>query len=499
MTTVVALSAGAVFALLRWLRVCQREHYVPGSVTRFAARWWSSRPVNLLLAGTGLAAAVLTASGFEQAAYVVAAAAAVGPVGLTVRGTSAPLRWTPRLIRLASASAVPPLAAAVWSVRSAEPTSMTLAALAVPLWVDLASAALRPLEKRISRRWVWTASRRLAEVAPRVVAITGSYGKTSTKELVRHLLAGRHSVLASPASFNNLLGLARTINEHLTPDVEVFVAEMGTYGPGEIDEMCRHYPPEVGVITALGPVHLERMGSIERIRDAKSEILRRARVGVINVDHPLLAELARAEMDRIRVVTCSTSQPEADVVCADGRVSIGGVELARFQSGVVHPGNLACAVGVLVALGEDPSSWIDRLEDLPVPPHRLVSATSERGFVVFDDTFNANPEGAREGLRRLAVAAPSGRRVLVTPGMVELGHLQYEENRRLARDAAAVVTDLVVVGRTNRKALLEGAAEGGIRSVIVVENREEAVAWVRDRLGPGDAVLYENDLPDHYP
>jgi UDP-N-acetylmuramoyl-tripeptide--D-alanyl-D-alanine ligase len=119
---------------------------------------------------------------------------------------------------------------------------------------------------------------------------------------------------------------------------------------------------------------------------------------------------------------------------------------------------------------------------------------------VLDDTFNSNPTGARLALARLGAEATQGRRVLVTPGMVELGNCQFDQNAALAEDAAAVVSDMVVVARTNRRALAAGANRAvSPAAVVLVDRLDQAVAWVRGHLGPGDAVLYENDLPDHFP
>jgi UDP-N-acetylmuramoyl-tripeptide--D-alanyl-D-alanine ligase len=356
-----------------------------------------------------------------------------------------------------------------------------------------------PIEARIGRRWVDQAAAGLARSGARTVAITGSYGKTSTKVILAHLLSGVASTVASPASFNNRMGLARAINEHVGAGTEIFVAEMGTYGPGEIRQLCQWIPPEVAVMTAIGPVHLERMRSLENIATAKREILERATVGVINVDHPLLATIARQEAGRIRIVAVSTIDRAADV-CVDavtGEVVVTGRSLGRHGGIDVHAGNLACALGAVMALGFDPSLVLDRVATAPVTPHRASRTQGASGVTIIDDTFNSNPAGARAALAMLAEHT-EGRRVLVTPGMVELGPVQSEENRRLAAVAAEVVTDLVVVGRTNRAALLGGASEAGLGSVIVVPDRPAAVDWVRQHLGPGDAVLYENDLPDHY-
>jgi UDP-N-acetylmuramoyl-tripeptide--D-alanyl-D-alanine ligase len=374
------------------------------------------------------------------------------------------------------------------------------AALLVPQAVDLGLAMTSPLERRLSAGFVERAARRLRAAAPTVVAITGSFGKTSTKEYARHLLAGTRHVVASPASFNNRLGLARAINEGLDPGVEVLIAEMGAYGPGEIADLCRWIPPEVAVITAVGPVHLERFGSVEAIARAKGEILEGARLAVVNWDDPLVRRQVEARPG-LAVVRCSAASADAEVSVLphDGEllVRVAGEEVGSIPVCGIFPMNVACAVGVAHALGVPAGRLGERLAGLPRPQHRGVEGRSDNGVVIIDDTYNSNPAGARAAVERLAAAVP-GRRVLVTPGMVEMGRLQSAENRAWAEFAGSRVSDLVVVGRTNRRALLAGA-RGGTARVKVVAHRPEAVAWVGQHLGEGDGVLYENDLPDHYP
>ena len=276
----------------------------------------------------------------------------------------------------------------------------------------------------------------------------------------------------------------------------VFVAEMGTYGRGEIRDLCAWIPPDVAVMTALGPVHLERMGTLENIAAAKREILEDAPTAVVAVDHPILASIADEERDRRRVVTTST---RADTRSATAAARRGGKEVGRFAPSRAHPSNVASAVGVVLALDIDPADVAGRLEDLPEVAHRRSVGRSDRGFAIVDDTFNSNPAGAASAVELLA-GLGDGRRVVVTPGMVELGREQDRENRRFMAVAAEHgVTDVVVVGRTNRAALVDGARSAGIGSIIVVATRDDAVEWVRGTLSAGDAVLYENDLPDHYP
>jgi UDP-N-acetylmuramoyl-tripeptide--D-alanyl-D-alanine ligase len=566
---------------LRWLRVAQREHYLAGSSTRFAARWWTITPLNAALAVVAVAGAVASLW-WTLAGLATAVAVVIGPIGLDVRGRSSPLAWTRRLRTLAAVWLGAQLVVVIVGIVTglASPLAV-LGALLVPILVDAACALTRPFESRMAGRFVDQASARLSQVAPTVVAITGSFGKTSTKNHLTHLIAAQRSVVASPASFNNRAGLARAINEHLSDGTQVFVAEMGTYGPGEIADLCRWCPPEIAVITAIGPVHLERFGSEDRIVEAKAEITAGASTVVLNVDDPRLAALAdRLVAQGKRVVRCSAADIGSDVGSeisvvrgADGRMTVrvagdggpatgpavmpvpaptgspptGAVDQGHLDQGDadqgeadhgdaaadaseepksgaegpmtlaenvvvpagVQPGNLACAVGVARALGLGSDAIASRLADLPAVGHRLEAGRSPAGFVILDDTYNSNPSGASEALAALVAqsTAPTldtpdpapQRLVVVTPGMVELGRRQAGENRVFAAAAALAATDLVVVGRTNRRALMAGSTVPEGAAVHVVANRDKAVAWVRANLGDGDVVLYENDLPDHYP
>ncbi len=499
---VVVFGAGQIVAALagvRWLRVAQREHYVPGSVTRFALRWWG-RGTNLVL----LAIIVVTVAATEAVpllGLLASAALVVGPIGLSLRGRTSKLAWTRRLRTLAGVWAVLHLLVVVLvALGGSLATGSVLAAAGAEMLIDLALLITAPLERGLARPFVHRAAARLKQVGPTVVAITGSYGKTSTKVHVAHLVEATRSVLATPASFNNRAGLARAVNEHLMPGTEVFVAEMGTYGKGEISDLCSWCPPDIAVITAIGPVHLERMGSEEAILEAKAEILERAGVAVLNVDHPLLERLAteRAAADH-RVVQCSALSADADVTVVAGEVCAGGHLIGRVEDADVASTNVACAVAVALELGVPQDVIAVRLASLPTAEHRLSVARGSSGAVVVDDTYNANPAGAARALATLAArASPTGKRVVVTPGMVELGPRQHDENAAFASAAAEAASHLVVVGRSNRKSLLEGA-KAGSAEVVVVDTRDQAVAWVREHVGEGDAVLYENDLPDHFP
>jgi UDP-N-acetylmuramoyl-tripeptide--D-alanyl-D-alanine ligase len=503
---VLACLAASGLAAVRWLRVAQREHYLAGSCTRFAVRWWWGLGFNRILAA-GVAVNLVLAVASPLFALAGAAAIAAGPFGLRLRGTApGPLRWTQRLRTVALVwAAIELLVFAVGTLAGRAHVAAYVVAVLTPAFVDAALAATEPMQRRRARPWIEKATARLRSVNPTVVAITGSYGKTTTKGYVRHLVEGSFEVVATPASFNNELGLARAVNEALTPGAEVFVAEMGTYGPGEIAAMCEWVTPTIAAITAIGPVHLERMGTEDAIAEAKSEILTKAATAVLNADDERLARLAaRAEGEGKTVVRCA-SAGDGDVVVRyehdDLVVSVKDAgELARTPAtGDQAPTNVAIAVAIARALGVPDDAIARRLPTLPTAPNRRTITRGSTGATFVDDTYNANPAGARAALTTLQrLGRDADRIVVVTPGMVELGPRQHEENKAFARLASEVATDIVIIGSTNRAALQEGAHEGRAR-VVLVDDRAQATAWVRENTSERDVVLFENDLPDHFP
>ena len=512
-TDVVLLGISAALALaalvvngLRWLRVAQREHYIAGWVRRIAALWLQRRPVNMVLL---LVAVVLWIVGIfvPLLAPVAIVVAALLPLGLGVRGTSAPLAWTPRAKRLTVAFVVIFLLV-VSGALLVGPSSLALPILLAPLLMDLALIPMNAIEKKLSNKYLVSARKRLNQVRPTVVAITGSYGKTSTKGYVGHLLDGAFSVVASPASFNNLMGLSRAVNDRVVPGTEVFIAEMGVYGPGEIRELSKSFPPDIAAITTIGEAHLARMGSREVIAAAKAEITEKARIVVLPIDQPELSALAdKCRAEGKTVVTVSTTPGSAADVVVDavsGQLTInepgGPAILPLTVSSVGHAVNIAVAAGIAFALEVPAAKIAGKLASLPGAQHRAEIQETPQGVVVIDDTYNSNPVGAERALEGAAQLAGErgGQLVVVTPGMVELGHLQHRRNAEFAASVIARGGRLLAVGRTNRAALRSGA-DAAQHPVLVYDRREVAVRAALDLAGERGVILYENDLPDHYP
>jgi len=545
---IVALSVAYAAQLARWLRVLQREHYEPNAMARFVGRWSSpqvatiprskvrvtQKDVAVLIAPRDdfqgaqrhlrdrlrtkqvrgarrpitltqvLILAFLAALLLKNDSTLVAVAVVYGlfsPWGLSIKGRTGALVWTRRATTIAVVATVASVAVAMIGLVATRPWLPAAAMVwAVPAVLDVSTRALKPFEERRSKKFVDQAVARLALVQPRVVAITGSYGKTSTKNHLAQLM-GSDGVVVTPRSFNNRAGLSRAINENLADGTRVFVAEMGTYGPGEIRSICSWCVPEIAVVTAIGPVHLERMKRLNVIEGAKYEITERASVVIVNLDDPVLARWPQRLVDAGKRVRSAGSTNESASVRvrvegANWTVSVDGDVIGATPALVgVQPTNLASAVAVALELGVGQADLLERVRRVSAIENRSNVVTAPSGVEVIDDTFNANPASAASALKVLKGLALSGRRVVVTPGLVELGREQYGENLVLARDIASNGFELVIVNRTNAVPLARGF-EGPSRRF---NTRDEAVTWVRSALVAGDGVLYLNDLPDHYP
>lgn len=509
LVTILTTLAAGVVGQLRWLRVAQRVQYLPGEVSRIERLWFVRRPLGILwwviavvLAIGGTLPDVLGATVLIWLVPIAPLVSALTPWRLPVWGVTKPIAWTGRLIRLAVVNLLLLIAlgfAAWWLLGSA---GLLIPLLLQALVTDVALAILWPIERAFQKKYLREAQAKLAKVGPQIVAITGSYGKTSTKGYTAALLQSKYQVMASPASFNNLMGLSRAINDKLTPGTEVFVAEMGMNAEGRIRELGKAFPPYISAITVVGEAHYERLGSHEAIFRAKAEITENASVVVLPVDQPELVKLS--ETCRARgtiVVTVSATGREADVsIDPEAKtVRYGPGSEARDIDvpALAHGVNIAVALGIAWALDVPVDMALGQLVHLPVASHRSEMTVTDRGVAIIDDTYNSNPPGAAKAVlaARDIAAERGGTFYVVTPGMVELGALQFRRNRELGELISASGGVCFAVGLTNRRALVAGA---GAQTKVFL-TRDDAVGAVNQVAGPGDVILYENDLPDHYP
>ena len=388
-----------------------------------------------------------------------------------------------------------------------------LGVVAAPELLFAADTALRPVQKVETRRFVHRASRKLHEIGPLTIGITGSFGKTTTKACVAEVAELRGPAYSTPASYNTYLGVVRAINEGLTAKHRAFIAEMGAYRLGDVRELCELVRPRIGVLTAIGPAHLERFGSVDAIEQAKGELAEELPPGgayVTNADDERCVRTAQRTRAKVLLFSAAGA-PSADVTAHNIEMAEGTTcfTLRRGADEVVvrskllgrhNVANLLAAAGVGVGM-DLPLDAIGRaLARVTPPAHRLAPILNRQaGIVVIDDAYNSNPVGAAAALEVLA-SHEAERRLLVTPGMVELGEREAEENERFGAQAAKVCDLVVLVGEERSKPILAGLSAAAFpdSQVHVVASTSEAQALLANTTRRGDVILFENDLPDLY-
>lgn len=429
-----------------------------------------------------------------------------------------PLRMTWRATRVATVAAA--FAALLWTalhlvystglLRPVFTVAAILFAVA-PFLLVAANAVLIPYERSVQRQYELEAAHAVAEMRPFIVGITGSYGKSSTKAILAHILQFQSPTLAATGSINTIMGVTRHIREELVPGHRYMVVEMGAFRTGSIRRLCQLTPPSAAIITAVGDMHLERFGSTDAIITAKGELAEALPDGgllVVNADSPGALTIARRMPKRRALLYGESSSEDLATRLECVRFSTEGTFFAlrtkaqTYQCFTPLHGrpivlNLAGAFTLAAAVGVDPDVIVAALRTLRPVSNRLEVA-EEKGVTWIRDAYNSNQFGFRAALE-VAAALPVKRRFLATPGVIELGASQAGVNRALSRDAAAVCDSTLVVSETNREAFVAGHRDAGREDRLVqVDGRTEAFEWLKAHVAQGDAVILENDLPDLY-
>ncbi len=382
----------------------------------------------------------------------------------------------------------------------------------LPLFVFLAYGITYPIEALIKLWYFNDAKKKLASRADVTkVAVTGSFGKTGTKYALGAILGEKHSVLFTPGSFNTPMGVTRVIREQLADTHEIFVAEMGARYRGDIRELCRLVQPEFGIITAIGKQHLETFGSLEAVIATKGELMDGLMPDgccFFNGDDENCRAMYEGCGLRERYLFGTEGEglylsageietgPEGcafTLTARDGETIRCRTKLLGRHNIVNLTGAAACAYRLGLTLPEI-AAGIEKVE--PVE-HRLQLIPG--AVTVIDDAFNANPVGSREALNVLA-SFTGGRRICVTPGMVELGAEEAELNREFGRHMAACADIAIIIGKAHADPICEGLLEAGFPEECLVRagSLAEATEKLQAYTEPGCVVLFENDLPDNY-
>ena len=376
--------------------------------------------------------------------------------------------------------------------------------------VALAALCAAPIEKGINQQFVNDAKARLAERPDLIkIGITGSYGKTSTKFLLRDILSVKYNVLATPSSFNTTMGVTRVIREQLTRSHQVFIAEMGARHVGDIAELVDLVHPTMGLITSVGPQHLDTFGTIERVRDTKYELiagLPEDGTAIFARDGAICEELyARCPQKKKYMPGDLIAASDVEVGPWGSRFTIEDKktgEKAQCQTKLLGEhaiSNLLLCCTAARRLGMTlPEIAVGVARCQPVEHRLQMLGTGDLGVTIIDDAFNSNPVGAKAALR--VMAGFPGRRIIITPGMVELGGEEDAFNEAFGEQMAKSVDVAILVGKRHVQPIVNGLRKAGFpeEQIHVVASLEESTKVLHAMMRSGDVVLYENDLPDNY-
>lgn len=458
-------------------------------------------------------------------ALVVAVVAIVKIVMILRRKYKKPLVFTNRVWRLYVLTALLGLAGfgtmlglTITGIESAGGYNVALEVLFLTTILSflpmlLAAVILMPIEKMIGRRYINDAKRILASMPElKIIGITGSYGKTSTKHYLHRMLSERFDTLMTPGSYNTPMGVVRTVREYLKPFNEVFICEMGAKQKGDIKEICDIVHPQKGIVTAVGPMHLESFKTIENIQATKFELVDELPgdgVAVINNDFEYCANRQVDNVKTLRYGITNTSG--CDYIATDIRYTPQGttfaiqgpndfrLELTTRLLGECNVSDLLAAAVMALQMGVSPEQISYAVASLEQVEHRLSMKRTPGGVTIIDDAFNSNPAGSKMAVDVLS-HFKEGKRIIVTPGMIELGERQDELNEALGRYIGENVDEAIIVGGYNRDSLAAGVESTGFdtQHLHLVASFDEAQKLLATMLKPGDTVLYENDLPDSF-
>jgi len=379
-----------------------------------------------------------------------------------------------------------------------------------------ANTLIFPLEASINLFYLKKAERKMRRIRPRVIGIAGSYGKTSVKHIIGSILSKKYNTLITRESYNTLMGVCKVINNELKEKHQVFVVEMGAYKRGDIKKICKLVNPEIGVLTGIGIQHLERFKTLENIIMAKSEIVENcSSVAIINNDNELCRNLNGIEhrrqnkehrIKRVGYGTEHRAQKERVVIGEDIEVNSEGTRFSVFKTkfktrllGRHNVLNILAGIAVALELKIEIEKIKEAVSELDFIPHRLQLIKSPNNVFILDDSYNSNPIGAGEALSCLSLFK-GRRKILVTPGMIELGEIEDEENRKFGEKAGKTCDIVILVGEKRTKPIFEGLKISGFKeeNIIIANSLDDAKKRLESLITPGDCVLFENDLPDNY-
>lgn len=379
-----------------------------------------------------------------------------------------------------------------------------------PFIILLANFINKPIEKSVNNYYINDAKNILNSHGKlTVIGITGSFGKTSTKYFLNALLNTKYETLMTPQNYNTTLGVVRTIRGELKPTHEIFVCEMGARNVNDIQEICDLVKPKMGVLTSIGEQHLESFLTVDNIIKTKFELIDALPddgLAFLNYDNDYIKNKAVNKPVKSYSLHSDSYYFAKDVTVSNDGTSFtfctkDGLAQKYYTKliGEHNVLNLVASIGVCHSLGMNLESLVPAVKKLESVPHRL-ELKKAGNMSIIDDAYNSNPSGAKMAVD--ALSGFSGRRIIITPGMVELGDKEYELNRELGTYLINKTDEVLLVGKEQTKAIYDGLMSVNFENenVKIFDKFDDAFNYCKQLQGVYDkvAVLIENDLPDNY-
>lgn len=380
-----------------------------------------------------------------------------------------------------------------------------------PLAVILAWILTLPIEKIFAQYYIFDAKRILKSYTDlKVIGVTGSYGKTTTKFILNRILSEKFNVICTPQSFNTTMGVVRTIRENLKPQTQIFIAEMGAKNIGDIKEICNIVKPDYGIITSVGPQHLETFKTVDNVFRTKFELAdaveEKGGNTFVNIDSNGIKKgikgrkklqkfgLSKKAKFRAENITYSRSGSTFDLILDKEKITVSTKLL-----GLHSVNDIVGAAALAYTLGVSANDIKFAISALKPYEHRLELKPFKNSSLMIDDAYNSNPEGSLEAVRVLS-SFSGMKKTIITPGLIELGEKEYEANFALGVEAAKYCDIIILVGENRSKPIKDGvlSAKFNTKNLHVVSSFKEAMKIYLNGITSNSIVLLENDLPDNY-
>ncbi len=382
-----------------------------------------------------------------------------------------------------------------------------------PIIIFIAMLINTPIEKLIYLKFKIQAQTKVKRMNNlKIIGITGSYGKTSCKNILSDILNIKYNALPTPRNLNTFNGLLMTINNHLDKFTDVFIAEMGAYVRGEIGRLCKLVKPKYGILTRIGTAHLESFGSQENIQKGKFELIESLPsdgFGVLNGDDPL--QVSYKLKNKIKIIWIGIDNEDVDVRATNIKCSNKGTtfdvifkgdkEKYHFETKLLgnhNVYNILSAIACGKEFGIETEDLIAAVKSVRPVEHRL-ELKKINNFYMIDDAYNSNPIGAENACKILGMMP--GTKVVVTPGMIELGAKEDEYNKEFGKQIAKVADYVILIGEKKTQPIKEGLLDKNFdRDKIVVFNDvRDAYPYIGNLANKEEVyALFENDLPDTF-